>query len=216
MNILLVAATTEELKPVLTHWALTDLRQPVQLGNHRIKCLITGVGMVATAFELGKHLAIHTYDLAINAGIAGSFNPDISIGQVLHITDDAFAELGAEDGEHFLSIDELGFGSSMVQPLSPNFTSTTVAGLPKAKAITVNRVHGHESSIAQTLSRLQPQLESMEGAAFFYACNRFELPALQIRAVSNQVERRNREKWNVGLAITNLNECLLRIFDELK
>jgi len=53
--------------------------------------------------------------------------------------------------------------------------------------------------------RIQPQLESMEGAAFFYACTQAGVPCLQIRAVSNYVEKRNRDAWQIGLAIKNLN-----------
>jgi futalosine hydrolase len=45
----------------------------------------------------------------------------------------------------------------------------------------------------------------MEGAAFFYACREAGVPCLQIRAVSNYVEKRNRDNWHIGLAIKNLN-----------
>lgn len=213
MNILLVAATTDELKPTLEHFGLKANAVDVQTGKHCLSCLITGVGMVATAFELGKHLASRQYDLAINTGIAGSFDPNISIGQVLHITDDAFAELGAENGDDFLGIDQLGFGTAAVRPVAPPSQSMVLDALPKARAITVNKVHGHEPSIALTMNRLNPQLESMEGAAFFYACNQFHLPSVQIRAVSNKVERRNRENWNIGLAVANLNEWLIRFIE---
>ena len=72
--------------------------------------LITGVGMVATAFALGRHLANNDYDLAINLGIAGSFDRNIALGEVLEITQDTFAELGAENDNEFLPIDQLGFG----------------------------------------------------------------------------------------------------------
>jgi futalosine hydrolase len=52
----------------------------------------------------------------------------------------------------------------------------------------------------------------MEGAAFFYVCSRENIPFLAIRAVSNKVEPRNREKWNIPLAIKNLSEKLGELF----
>lgn len=213
MNILLVAATANELKPTLDYFGITPNAPAIQTGKHRLSCLIAGVGMVATAFALGRQLAANKYDLAVNAGIAGSFDPAIPLGQVLHITDDTFAELGAEDGDAFLSIDALGYGTALQHPVSPNFNQPLLEQLPKASAITVNKVHGSENSISQTKARLKPQLESMEGAAFFYACNQFATPAVQIRAVSNRVERRNRDNWNIGLAITNLNDFLIRFME---
>ncbi|MFM6977047.1 MAG: futalosine hydrolase [Sphingobacteriaceae bacterium] len=216
MKLLLVSATEKEIKPILD--SLRPGLQPGKylIGKHQLKVLITGVGMVSTAFEMGKHLATQHYDLAINAGIAGSFKKDLAIGQVLHITDDIFADMGAEDGEDFLSIDKLGFGKSAVSPIIPAKTFKRISKLQEAKSISVNRAHGNENTIAKTVKRLKPQLESMEGAAFFYACNHSELPSIQIRAVSNWVERRNRETWDIPLAIKNLNDFLLALFNDLK
>lgn len=216
MKILLVAATEQEIKPTLE--GLIPGFQPGKflVGRHQIKVLITGVGMVSTAFELGKHLATQSYDLAINAGIAGSFDTQLPVGQVLHITDDAFADLGAEDGDNFLSIDDLGFGQAAVSPIAPAKSYKRLTKLQPAKAITVGRVHGNEASIAKTLARLKPQVESMEGAAFFYACNQFQLPSVQIRAISNMVERRNREKWNIDLAVKELNDFLTKFLADFK
>ena len=65
--------------------------------------------MTATAFALGRELATNQYDLAINLGIAGSFDRNIALGEVVEVTDDRFSELGAEDDEAFLTIDEAGF-----------------------------------------------------------------------------------------------------------
>jgi futalosine hydrolase len=79
----------------------------------------------------------------------------------------------------------------------------------------VNKVHGAEMSISATAAKLNPQLESMEGAAFFYACSQFSLPSIQIRAVSNYVERRNRDQWNIPLAIDNLNQFLCTFMKDL-
>jgi futalosine hydrolase len=211
MKILLVAATSSEIEPFLSR--LEGSKSPVQ----RPDILITGVGMVATAYSLGRHLALNRYDLAINAGIAGSFDFNIALGEVVLISEDIFAEQGSEDGENFLSLDDLGFGQIKQFPVAHRQTRTSgAAGLnfkrleqiKHIKAITVNKVHGHEFSISKTLSRFKAQAESMEGAAFFYACNQTRTPCMQIRSISNYVEPRNKEKWNIGLAVSNLNEFL--------
>jgi futalosine hydrolase len=190
MRILIVAATEPEISKL----------KESSLPNTTF--LMTGAGMVATAYELGKHFATNQYDLAINLGIAGSFDRNIPLGEVVEIIRDTFAELGAEDGEHFITIDQLGFGES-------SFTSTyslpQSLGIKKANAITVNTVHGNEASIQKLNSRVEAQIESMEGAAFFYACKQAGVPAVQIRAVSNYVEKRNRDAWQIGLAVKNLN-----------
>ncbi|MEO6851083.1 MAG: futalosine hydrolase, partial [Mucilaginibacter sp.] len=154
---------------------------------------------------LGRHLAKHSYDLAINLGIAGSFDRDIALGEVVEVVEDRLSELGAEDDDAFLSISELGFGESVFKATAQLSDWDPQLNLKKVKAITVNTVHGHLSNISKLTNRLQPQLESMEGAAFFYACKEAGVPCLQIRAVSNYVEKRNRDNWQIGLAIKNLN-----------
>ena len=170
--------------------------------------------MVATAFALGKHLATNQYDLAINLGIAGSFDHNIALGEVMEIVEDQFSELGAEDDEAFLPIETLGFGESFFKT-NTRLSSYTDQHLKQVTAVTVNTVHGHEHSIQKLTSRIQPQLESMEGAAFFYACQQAGVPCLQIRAVSNYVEKRNRDAWQIGLAIKNLNSFAVELLKGL-
>jgi len=222
MRILVAVATKEEVAPLISEFgiSISDLSKTgnrdsnisansdCQLLTANCQLLVTGVGMVATAFALGRHLSANNYDLVVNLGIAGSFDRGIALGEVVEITEDTFAELGAEDDLNFLPIAELGFGEATFYPskkLTDLYNLFNTFNLKQATAITVNTVHGNEGSIKKVAERLNPQVESMEGAAFFYACKQFNVACLQIRAVSNYVEKRNRDNWNIGLAIKNLN-----------
>ena len=86
--------------------------------------------------------------------------------------------------------------------------------LPRVHGITVNTVHGRDSSIAAMRQRCEPQVETMEGAAFMYSCLIRGTPFAEIRAVSNVVEKRNRAAWKLGEAIDNLSSAALRIIDQ--
>jgi len=216
MQILVVSATSLEVESLKSEAGSKSQESKVK--NQEIDFLVTGVGMVATAFALGKHLTTHQYDLAINLGIAGSFDRNIATGEVVEIIEDQLSELGAEDDEAFLPIEALGFGESIFKT-DVRLSSYTDQQLKQVSAITVNTVHGHEPSIKKLSGRIQPQLESMEGAAFFYACTQAGVPCLQIRAVSNYVEKRNRDAWQIGLAIKNLNSFaaeLLKVLEKLQ
>ncbi|MBC7916090.1 MAG: futalosine hydrolase [Pyrinomonadaceae bacterium] len=212
MNILLVSATTSEIEPLLSHFKIID--NGAIINGHTVKVVVTGVGMTATAFALGTELANYKYDLAINIGIAGAFDRSVKIGEVVCIGLDCFAELGAEDGEDFISIEELGFGKSGIRPVEI-FQLPILASLKKVKSITVNKVHGNDESIYNTVTRLNPQTESMEGAAFYYACNQTNTPCIQLRGISNYIERRNRSKWDIPLAIKNVNETVITLLTNL-
>ena len=105
-------------------------------------------GMVATAAHCAQVLARTRYDLAFNFGLCGSFDAALLPGTVVHVVEDRLSELGAEDGDAFLPIEELGFGqpSLIVNEAVPQ--NTALLELPRVTGITVNTVHGSEASIA--------------------------------------------------------------------
>jgi futalosine hydrolase len=200
MKILLVAATYNELNGVYSHF---NLPPAAFMQTPEFDILTTGVGMTATAYSLGKHLSAD-YNLVLNLGIAGCFDHSIPLGSVLNIVSDEFSELGAEDKDVFLPISQLGFGKSKFES-SYNSPVTALHRLPRVNGITVNTVHGNLKHIQQVKERLAPVTESMEGAAVFYACEQAFIPSLQVRGISNYVEERNKQAWEIGLAIKNLN-----------
>jgi futalosine hydrolase len=209
MRVLVVAATEEEVKGV-RNLAGIDF-------------LLTGVGMTGTAYWLMKKIAFYKYDLAINIGLAGSFREEIEIGEVVTVVSDTFADIGAEDGVNFLPVFEIGLQDKDQFPfqkgkLKPDFLNSypKLKPLKEVNAITVNTVHGNETSIEKTIQKFNPDIESMEGAAFFYVCMMENIPCIQLRAISNKVERRNRSNWNIDLAIKNLDEAVVKFLSELK
>jgi len=205
MKLLVVAATLFEIEPFVK----------VSKSHPSIDVLIGGVGMVSMAYELGKKLATNKYDALLNAGIAGSFDPSMKLGTIVRVESDVFSELGAEDDAVFLPIDDMGFGKCTYQENSASFMKyPSVSGLEKVKGITVNTVHGNVNSIVTISERLNPGTESMEGAAVFYAAQKEGISCLQVRSISNWVEKRNRTNWEIELAIKNLNEWLIRFSSE--
>jgi futalosine hydrolase len=217
-TILIVAATDFELESLMRELKLSAPEENLPLKcfsyrNLNVDVLITGAGMVNTAFFLGQ-LNTRKYDLAINAGICGSFKDELKIGELINITKDHFSDLGAQDGENYLSISEINLGEEKISPLH-SFGNAKIDALKQVEGITVNTVHGNEAAIKKIKGRLNPDVESMEGAAFFKACNYYKWPCVQIRAVSNKVERRNRESWNIPLAIKNLNDHLFELLKSL-
>jgi futalosine hydrolase len=75
-------------------------------------------------------------------------------------------------------------------------------------------VHGAEASIQKIRDKYpEIQVESMEGAAFFYACLAAGVPFAEIRSISNRVEPRNRDAWDLPLAIRNLNGVLVGMLE---
>ena len=224
MRLLIVAATPFEVAPLQQYLEVNSVLEDknfYQYENLEIKILITGVGMTYTAYSLSKFLAFHKIDLAINAGVAGSFSSDFEIGEVVNVVSEQFGDLGAEQADgSFMSIHEM----ELIPPNQKPFLhgqlnhplSAEIAFLPKVKGLTVNKVHGSAKSIKAIKKKYQADVETMEGAAFFMVCLLDKVSFLEIRAISNYVEPRNKDNWNLPLAIGNLNKTLHDIIANLK
>ncbi len=226
MNILIVSATYLEIEPLLLLFNFEkDINQKLKnysYNNHSIDVLIPGVGMTCTAYWMGKTLNSKLYDIALNLGLAGSFDDSIAIGQTVNIISDRISELGAEDGESFLSLIDMDLIKDEDYILSHGemkntiqISSPVIENLKSVNAITVNTGHGDEKTIIKTKELFNPQVESMEGAAFFYACLFEAITCSQIRTISNKVELRNKDNWDIPLAVKNLCKTGLEIINNL-
>ncbi len=217
LKILLVAATKQEVLPFINYFDInvTNGEGLFTSKNNANTCLLlTGVGMVNTAFFLGS-VSHSRFDCIINVGICGAFNKELQLGEVVNIVSDKLSEMGAEDGETFIKYEDLNLGGSADFKSKTNFNSAQFNSLKKVSGITVNKIHGNKDSIATVSNLYKPDVESMEGAAFFRACSAFSENYFQIRSISNYVEKRDKTKWNIPLAISNLNEYIIKLITEL-
>jgi futalosine hydrolase len=225
MKLLIVSATSLEIKPLISQLgkgrALQHQVTRYHYKHFTIDVLITGVGMVPTAVLTSIVLGKYPYDAVINAGICGSFNHAIPLGEVLNINSDYLPEAGAEDGEHFLSLIDLNLLKQDEFPFSGGklinnsvFESRLINSLPSAAGVTVNTVHGNTKHIASFLERNPADVETMEGAAFLFSCKLHKIRNIQIRTVSNYIEERDVSRWNIALAVQNLNNFILNLLDE--
>jgi futalosine hydrolase len=219
MKILIVAATWNEIKPLEQYLLRKDEQKA--FSHHSIELLVTGPGSMLTGFRLGKMLPIDNWDLAINLGVCGSFNKDLIIGSTVNIIKDTLADLGAEDEYNFLNAFDLELLKADEFPFENGWIKSrhheklhVIASLAEVTGITVNTVSGNDFTIARRISQYHPDVESMEGAAFMYCCLKESIPFLQLRAISNYVEKRNKNNWNISLAIDNLNATAIQVIEE--
>lgn len=227
MKILIVSATTFEIDLTVAylnnHWK-AGLSDSWESDNHEVEILITGVGAFNTMYELMNCLKKADYSLIIQAGIGGAYQKDKPLGGVYYLNSERFGDLGIEEKNgDFTSIfqtslinkDEYPFVDGVL--INPD--ATLAKFLPFANGITLNTVTGTENR-ARKLSRQYPdiEIESMEGAPFFYVCLKEKVPFMSLRSISNYVEDRNKENWKMKDAIESLNSALselLKIIKEL-
>lgn len=224
MKLLVTAATTLEVQPFLQfldHESQKESTHQYRLANCDIQVLIAGIGMMHYAYSLGRYLATNRPDMALQAGIAGSFRREWALGTVVMVDREYLADLGAEDNDQFKDLFDIHLWQASQPPFTGNalvntFTSLPYRpNLPTATGVSVNMVSGSTPTITRLESKYMPDVESMEGAAFHYACLSENIPFLQVRSISNYVEIRDKSKWNIPLAVKQLNDELISIVKSL-
>ena len=128
-----------------------------------------------------------SYDLVVDVGIAGGRPGGPAIGDVFQVTTERYGEKP---------------GLLLRQPAS----CQALNFLPVAAGNTVRQLDDR-------FRQVEYDVETMEGAAFFAFCLQQGCAFAEIRAVSNVVGERDHARWNIPLALQNLQSAL-RIFRE--
>jgi futalosine hydrolase len=221
-RILIVSATELEIEPLFqlkinrisqNHFELVYSESLV------VDILIAGVGIAAVTYSLTRFLSKNEITFAVLVGISGSYDENIKLGEVVNVMSERFADLGVIGSNSFTDLFEMKLGKENIFPFENgklrNYTlinNETVNYLKIVEANTVNTIRHEVLSFIQKDS----EIESMEGAAFFYVCLQEKVPFIQIRGISNYVGEQNKSKWDIDLAISSLNAVILEFLSELK
>jgi len=141
---------------------------------------------------------------------------------VVQVVQEEFSDLGIESPMEYKTIFETGFIDKNKFPfadgklLSNQLKYRQLESLNQIKSISSNTAHGNDITINALIEKFNPDIESMEGAAFFYVCLMENVNFIQIRAISNYVEARNVKNWNIKLAIKNLSSFVINFLDNLQ
>jgi futalosine hydrolase len=165
-----------------------------------------GVGPAAAAAGTARLLAAARYRAVVSAGIAGGFAGRAEVGATVLGVRSIAADLGAETPDGFLTVDELGFGSSVVEA-DTAFVKALAAALPAAitgDILTLSTVTGTAATASRLAGRFPAAVaEAMEGYGVAVAAA--GLPFAELRTISNPIGPRDRSAWRLGEAFTALS-----------
>jgi len=225
MKILLVAATPEEMPAAFKNDRSPDNNAPfsVNYHNHNIIAIISGIGMIATAYNTGTNINNRHFDIAINIGIAGLLHGKGAIGDVFYINNEFLPELGCGENDNFIT----AFRPELINPekqpfkngyLQNNFNTSlfeNINEIKPANGITVNRTQVVKADLLPDFILNLPVVETMEGAAFFYACLLQKTRFISLRSVSNLTSERDKSGWDIENAIKKLHYSLYKVLDAI-
>jgi futalosine hydrolase len=172
--------------------------------------LITGVGTAATVYHVLQLLQHSKPAFILQAGIAGSFDESLPLGQAVVVNADRFADLGVHENDQWKDVFDMNLAEPEVAPYSngwlinPYHDLLSAAGLPIVKSVSISEITTNAVRMRQLRDKYHPSIESMEGAAFHYVCIQQGIPFIQLRTISNYVGERNKGKWALRQSVENL------------
>lgn len=218
MNIIITSATEMECSELKAHFG----ECPFMVNNNiNVQFVLSGVGMLSSTYTLTKIALKEAPNLIIQMGIAGSFDKNLPLGKVVMVNEEALGDLGVEEHEIWNDSFDLKLSDPNERPFknsmlpNPWLNDYNLLHLPEVRAITVNQISTNEKRIATLSAKYRASVESMEGAALHYVSLNENIPFVQIRSISNYVGERDKSKWQMKEAISNLNKTVIHLIDQL-
>ncbi len=181
-----------------------------------VHVVAVGVGPVEAAHGTARALAARRYRAVINAGIAGGFRERCTVGDVVAVAREEYADLGLEDGSAF----PLPAGAALARTAEahPDLLRPFLDGLIPVivgRGVTSATVTSTDARAVLLARRYRPDVESMEGFAVLRAAEQVGVPAIGIRGVSNLVGDRARSEWNFAAGARAAAETTDALLDVL-
>jgi len=217
-KVLLVAASLIEVKDLLKRnfTKKSEYLYVIKDFNLEVNLLITGVGATSMSYFLTKELQREVYNFSLLIGIAGSYSKSLSLGEIVNVQSERFADLGIVNDNTFTDLFEMKLADKNLFPFENkillNYTlinNEVIEHLRNVKGNTVQTIR----SVVLAHIQEDTDIETMEGASFAFVCANEKMPYAHIRAISNYVGEQDKNNWDIPLAVNNLTKAVIRILD---
>jgi len=217
---LLITATEKEMNA----FRRLGSRAPMEL-----LFLVSGVGPLETGISVTRFLEAHHNNIegVINFGIGGAYLSDaldsLNMLDICLAQKEVLGDFGVCYEEDIESFNNSEFSVPVSFDLDPELLDTAGRTLTKngmeyslGTFVTVNGASGTRSRGEKLSRRFQAVCENMEGAAIARVCEVFDVPLLEVRAISNLVENRPGSEWKFEEAAVRAATAASIIINSLK
>ncbi|HJP31534.1 MAG TPA: futalosine hydrolase [Candidatus Latescibacteria bacterium] len=202
-------------------------------GGRTVDLVETGIGAVNTAHAVTRYLEARQPDMVLQAGVAGAYaDSGLAVGDLAVAAEEVHGDLGVVTADGWRPADEIGIPVVHVgdPPLYNRYPADEGLGrravdvlraagmgqVSRGPFITVQACSGTAALGVERASRVPGALcENMEGAAAAQVCCLYDVPFVEVRAISNAVEDRDLSRWDLPLASRRAQEAALCLLQEL-
>lgn len=161
--------------------------------------LVCGVGPVEAAAATGRALALRSFDAVLHVGLAGARG--LAPGSLVVGTEAVYADLAAE----WPVVDRVTPDARLVEALR--------AALPDVKTMPI---HTSAAVGACDVSAQALLVEAMEGFGVLRAAALAGVPAVEARAISNELGEADRSRWDLGGGLASLEQALPAMLEAVR
>ncbi|HBR21850.1 MAG TPA: futalosine hydrolase [Nitrospiraceae bacterium] len=208
-----------------------------KIGKTNIIHIISGIGKTNAAHAATLIIEKFSPAAVINFGIGGAYpSSGLRVGDIAIADREIYGDEGLLFRDGFHKADEIGIPllrkgrkkyfnefpldkklykrAVNILRLMPDASNLTI----KIGAfVSVSTVTGTDRRARELEKRFSASsasgggaiCENMEGAAVAHVCAMYEIPMLEIRGISNIVEDRNRDKWDIKTAVENCQRAVI-------
>jgi predicted 5'-methylthioadenosine/S-adenosylhomocysteine nucleosidase len=161
--------------------------------------LMCGIGPVEAAVVTARALAVEEPRAVLHVGVAGGRR--LTPGALVVGTESVYVDLGAA-----IPV------THRVRP-DPQLLSAAQAALPEAVALPIATSASVSGSASARFHDLR--VEGMEGFGVLRACELAGVPAVEVRAISNELGEADRALWMIRRGLESLSDALPRLLAAL-
>lgn len=200
------------------------------VAGNGVVCGISGMGKTNAAHAVTVFIEKFSPSCMVNFGIGGAYpSSGLSVGDIAVTEKEVYADEGVllKDGLH--SFEKIGIPLLKICgrkyfnefPADKRFSKTalkaaeTVAPCKSGVFLTVSACTGTAKRAMELDGKFSPICENMEGAAVAHVCLIYGIPFVGLRGVSNIVEDRDKDKWDINLATENCQKVVLQFLRAL-
>lgn len=232
----LIAATPGEAGPLAARVGLRKVpfRGLVCLrgrwGAADIVCLISGIGKANAAHATGVLIRDFSPDMIVSFGVGGAYpGSGLAVGDIAVATTEVYADEGVILREGFRTLETIGIPAATAPrrkffnefPLDRALAKRALRAAGKRGSAssgvfaTVSSCSGTRQLALRLSKRLNAVCENMEGAAVAHISRLYNVPAVEVRGISNIVEDRDLTKWNIPLAADAASGAVLDFLEDV-
>lgn len=202
------------------------------VGRLPVVICVAGVGKINAAAATASLIERHQPQLVINTGCAGAYPGNgLAIGDLAVANVEILGDEGVTTSDGWMDLREMDLpyltkGNQRYFndiPLSRHAAQKAMqladylgVGLTRGRFVTVSTCSGSLLKGEELVRRCGALTENMEGAAVALVCLRYGVDCLEIRGISNLVEERNLENWDIPRAVEAAQRFVLKYLEDMQ